>query len=67
MPKNLTIQTQTGATYIGGGNFVEGVPARDLTPSEWGALDVNTQALLKDLNLYQPNTQTDPAPADQAG
>lgn len=39
--------------YIGAGEFVQGVPARDLTRVEWDALDTDTQALVLALGLYE--------------
>lgn len=39
--------------YIGGGDFLHGVPARDLTRAEWDAIDTDTQALALALGLYE--------------
>ena len=42
----------TKALYVGQGEFIPGVPARDLTEDEWLALDGDTQALALDSGLY---------------
>jgi hypothetical protein len=34
------------------GSFIPGVPARDLTPDEWAALDKETQKLCLTSKLY---------------
>jgi len=38
--------------YIGAGNHLIGVPARDLTVSEWAGLPEETRALALGLGLY---------------
>lgn len=40
------------ARYVGTGDFLLGVPARDLTVDEWAALGAEQQALIVDLGLY---------------
>jgi hypothetical protein len=40
--------------YVGNGNFLGGVPARDLTYTDWMALDVATQQQVLTLQLYTP-------------
>lgn len=42
----------TGVRYIGAGDYLPGVPARDLTADEWAALGADTQALALSLGLY---------------
>jgi hypothetical protein len=41
------------AKYVGGGAFVNGVPARDLTKDEWDALDEGARARALELKLHQ--------------
>lgn len=43
---------EIAARYAGGGDFVLGVPARDLTVEEWAALGADQQALVVSLGLY---------------
>lgn len=38
--------------YIGGGDFVDGVPARDMTREEWETVEQARRELALKLNLY---------------
>lgn len=40
--------------YIGDGNYLYGVPARDMELSEWEALPEKDRELALSLGLYQP-------------
>lgn len=42
--------------YVGGGNYTDGVPARDLKREEWEALSEELRALALSLNLYEQVT-----------
>ena len=56
--KGLSKQTQTSATnmrYTGRGDFIPGVPARDLTAAEWLALDPDLRSQAE--KLYTPITE----------
>lgn len=39
-------------TYTGE-NFIDGVPARDLTQQDWGRLDADLRAAVENLGLYR--------------
>lgn len=39
--------------YVGGGDFLQGLPTRDLTRAEWDAINTDTQALVLALGLYE--------------
>ena len=41
------------ARYVGGGDFVPGVPMRDMTLAEWEAVSEELRALVLALGLYQ--------------
>lgn len=47
---------EIAARYKGGANFLNGVPARDLTQTEWDALDAETRQACLALGLYEPVT-----------
>lgn len=47
MAEQLTVR------YTGAGDYLPGVPARDLTAEEWAALGADTQALALALGLYE--------------
>ena len=44
---------QAGAKYIGGGDFLNGVPARDMSADEWEALDPEQQKQAVKLGLFE--------------
>lgn len=61
--------------YIGAGDYLAGVPARDMTIDEWEALDQSDRDAALALDLYQvPKTghvghrthKAEPAPAEPA-
>ena len=56
--KDLTNQAHTGARYIGDGAYLEGVPARDMTSTEWDALDKDARALLLKARIFVLANQT---------
>jgi hypothetical protein len=41
------------ATYTGAGNYLNGVPARDLTDEDWDALTPEQKAEVKASGLYE--------------
>ena len=43
----------SGVKYIGDGAFIEGVPARDMTPEEWQALEAEKRETALKLRLYR--------------
>ncbi len=43
------------AVYIGGGAFIQGIPARDLSKKEWDALSKEKQQALKDQGIVEVN------------
>lgn len=59
MPKkaNAPPAASTGARYVGG-DYWPGIPARDLTPAEWAAIDPETRARLIELGLYVVDNTT---------
>ncbi len=40
------------ARYVGAGDYLPGLPARDLTVEEWAALGADQQTLVVGLGLY---------------
>ena len=42
--------------YIGGGAFIQGVPARDMTPEEWDQMPVTVRAFAVEIGLYEEVT-----------
>ena len=40
------------AIYMGGGAFVMGIPARDITVEEWDAMPPETQTAIAQCGLY---------------
>ena len=49
----------TRLKYVGGGNAITGVPARDLTTEEITELGLNEEQLIQS-GLYQTNSMTSP-------
>lgn len=49
------------AYYVGNGNFLNGVPARDLTRAEWDALDEATRQMCLESGVYQLESAGEPS------
>lgn len=47
------MEAKHGARYIGAGNFWNGIPARDLSPDEWNAIDGETQKALVEAKIFE--------------
>ena len=62
MAKGTSTPTVTGWRYVGGGAYVPGVPARDLTPEEMAefAQIVAGQVALTGQPLYEPVYEPQP-------
>lgn len=41
------------ALYMGDGDYVQGIPARDLTLEEWEAISDEQQERLKELGIFR--------------
>lgn len=43
----------SGVHYIGAGRWLNGIPARDMSADEWGAIDPELRAQALALGLYE--------------
>ncbi len=52
MPKQPQPKPIAIVRYIGGGNFIPGVPARDMTPDEWSEIPADLREAAVQNGLY---------------
>jgi len=46
-------QNEPRAVYVGGGKFINGIPARDLTADEWASFSSEERDYFVKLGIYE--------------